>query len=251
MLATLRTLLLQIPLVTLYTAVCGCFSLLLAAVFRDGAAAHRVARVWARLILWTCQVRVEFDGLDRLDRCRNYVFASNHQSLFDTPILFAGLPFSFRILYKQSLHAIPFLGWHLFLSGHIPVDRRNAIRARRSLERAVARVRQGVSVVVFPEGTRSREGTMGRFKPGSFLLAIKAGVPVVPVTIVESWRIMSRGRVTVRPGLVRVSLDRPIPVDGLDESSIHRLCEQVREIVARNYSPPSPAVAVPSEVAPR
>lgn len=249
MLATLRTVLFQIPAVTLATALCGSLSLLAAVVFRSGEAAHRVARFWARLILWTCGVRVELEGLERLDLSRNYVFAANHQSLFDTPIMFAGLPVSFRILYKQSLNAIPFLGWHLWLSGHIPVDRGNAIRARRSLDRAAERIRQGMSVVVFPEGTRSRDGSLGRFKAGSFLLAVKAGVPVVPVTIAESWRVMRRGRVTVYPGTVRVTVDRPIPVEGFDESSASRLCEMVREVVALNYHRPAAARELRAEVA--
>ncbi len=234
MLATLRTVLFQIPAVSLATVVCGSLSLLAAVVFRSGEAAHRVARFWARFILWICRVQVEFSGLEGLDGSRNYVFASNHQSLFDTPILFAGLPFSFRILYKQSLQAIPFLGWHLKFSGHIAVDRGNAVRARRSLDRAALRVRQGTSVVVFPEGTRSRDGSLLRFKTGSFLLAVKAGVPVVPVTITDSRRVMRRGQVTVYPGTVRVTLDRPIAVDAFDEQSASRLAEMVREVVARN-----------------
>jgi len=247
MLATFRTVLFQIPAVTLATVLCGSLSFLAAVVFRSGEAAHRVARFWARFILWTCRVRVEYSGLERLDRSSNYVFASNHQSLFDTPILFAGLPFSFRILYKQSLEAIPFLGWHLKFSGHIAVDRGNAIRARRSLDRAAARVRQGTSVVVFPEGTRSRDGSLGRFKAGSFLLAVKAGVAVVPVTIRDSRQVMRRGRVTVYPGTVRVTIDRPIAVDAFDEESASRLAEVVREVVARNHRLPALAGELPAE----
>ena len=235
MLATLRTVFLFIPAVSLSTILCGIVSLLLAIVWPGGEASHRVACFWARLLLRTCGVRVEFEGAERLEKDQVYVFASNHQSLFDIPILFARLPSSFRILYKESLHGVPFIGWHLYLSGHIPVNRTNPIRARRSLEKAAERIRRGTAVVVFPEGTRSRDGSVGRFKGGSFLLAVKAGVPVVPVTISESWRVMSRGRVTVHPGLVRVVVGRLFSVEGFDEDSVGELSQAVREVVARNY----------------
>ncbi|MFQ5791907.1 MAG: lysophospholipid acyltransferase family protein [Acidobacteriota bacterium] len=235
MLATLRTVLVSIPAVSVYTLVCGSVSLLLALVFRSGEPSHRVARLWAWLILKTCGVKVSISGLDNVEPDATYVFAANHQSLFDIPILFAHLPMSFRILYKQSLNAVPFLGWHLFLSGHISVDRGNPVRAHQSIERAAEHVGGGTSVVIFPEGTRSFDGSLGRFKPGSFWLAVKAAVPVVPVTICGSWKVMSRGRVTVRPGTVRVHVDRPILTQALDEDSVRCLSRTVREVVGRNY----------------
>ena len=237
MLATLRTVLISIPLVTLYTMVCGAVSILLGAVFHSGNPSHWLARLWSWLILTTCGVTVSLSGLENLDRERNYVFAANHQSIYDIPILFAWLPFSFRILYKESLNRVPFMGWHLFLCGHISVDRSNPVRARQSLERAAQRIRQGISVVIFPEGTRSPNGSVGRFKQGSFLLAIKSGVPVVPITISESWRIMKRGEVTVRPGEVRVHVERPIPVQDLGQDAAIELAREVRKIVMQNYQP--------------
>jgi 1-acyl-sn-glycerol-3-phosphate acyltransferase len=231
----LRTILVFIPLVALYTILCGSLSLLLALVFRSGDPSHFVARMWAWLILKTCGIRVLVDGLENFDRRRIYVFASNHQSLFDIPILFAYLPISFRILFKKSLLNIPFLGWHLLLCGHIPVERENPVRARQSLDRAAEYVRRKGSVVVFPEGTRSRDGSIGRFKHGSFLLAIRAGVPIVPVTISESWRVMERGKVTVHPRTVHVNLDHPLSVHGIDEKSVTNLSNTVRGVVLRNY----------------
>jgi 1-acyl-sn-glycerol-3-phosphate acyltransferase len=238
----LRTLLVFIPLVSIYTIVCGTLSLLLALVFRSGDPSHIVARIWAWLILKTCGIQVLVDGLEHIDKGRIYVFASNHQSLFDIPILFAHLPISFRILFKRSLLRIPFLGWHLWLCGHIPVERENPLRARQSLERAAAHIRAKSSIVVFPEGTRSRDGAIGRFKNGSFLLAIRAGVPVVPVTISESWRVMKRGEFTVHPGRVRVHVDRPIPVDAYKEPSAAaaEVSQRVRGVVVENYRAPGP-----------
>ena len=231
----LRTLFVFIPLVTVYTIVCATVSCPLALVFRSGEPSHQVARIWTWLILKTCGVKVDIDGLDNIDYDRTYVFASNHQSLFDIPILFTHLPVSFRILFKQSLLGLPWLGWHLWFGGHIPVDRSNPVKARKSLERATEHIQQEGSIVVFPEGTRNRDGSIGRFKHGSFVIAIRGGVPVVPVTISESWRIMERGKVTVNPRTVRVHLALPVDVEEFDESSVAKLSTKVHDIIVSNY----------------
>ena len=182
-------------------------------------------------------VKVLVSGASNLEPGRTYVIASNHQSLFDTPILFAYLPLSFRILYKKSLNRIPFLGWHLFLSGHVAVERENATKAKESLEYAVERIRNGTAVAVFPEGTRSYDGVIRAFKKGSFRLAIKAETDVVPLTIMDSHLVMKRGAVTVYPRTVRLTIDRPISVEGWTEEQAGELAEQVREIVNRNLLP--------------
>jgi 1-acyl-sn-glycerol-3-phosphate acyltransferase len=192
--------------------------------------------LWAWLILKTCGVDVEVEGQQSLVPGRTYVLASNHQSLFDTPIVFAYLPLSFRILYKKSLNRIPFLGWHLFLSGHVGVERENPTRARASLDHAAERIRRGMSVVVFPEGTRSYDGVMRPFRKGSFRLALKAGTPIVPLSISGSYRVMKRGKVTVYPGKVTLRIGEPIAVEGLTEEDAPTLSDRVREVVQRNLT---------------
>ncbi len=219
---------------TVNTIVCGAVSLLVAVIFRSGEPSHRVASLWAWLILKICLVRVEVEGAGNLERGQTYVLASNHQSLFDTPILFAYLPISFRMLYKKSLNRVPFLGWHLFMSGHIGVERESPTKARESLEHAAVRIRNGTSVAFFPEGTRSYDGVMRTFKKGSFRLAIKAGAPIVPMTIIGSHMVMKRGQVTVYPKTVKLVIDRPIPVADLDEDQADPLMKQVRSVVSRN-----------------
>jgi 1-acyl-sn-glycerol-3-phosphate acyltransferase len=211
-------------------------SLALAVFFRSGDPSHRVASFWAWLILKTCGVAVEVEGRENIAPGSTYVLASNHQSLFDTPILFAYLPLSFRILYKKSLNRIPFLGWHLFLSGHVPVERENPAKASESLNHAAERIRSGTSVAVFPEGTRSYDGVMRAFRKGSFRLALKASTPVVPLTISGSHLVMKRGRVTVYPRKVRLTIGAPIPVSGLAESDAAVLSERVREVVQQRLS---------------
>lgn len=219
---------------TISTVVCGSISLLLAVVFRSGEPSHKVASFWAWTILKICQVGVEVEGEENLEPGRTYVLASNHQSLFDTPIIFAYLPISFRILYKKSLNRIPFLGWHIFMSGHIGVERDNPTKARASLEHAAERIRNGTSVAVFPEGTRSYDGVMRSFKKGSFRLAIKAGAPIVPMTIIDSHLVMKRGKVTVYPRTVMLVIDEPIPVTDFDEDRADELMRKVRDVVSGN-----------------
>jgi 1-acyl-sn-glycerol-3-phosphate acyltransferase len=181
-------------------------------------------------------VKVEVEGRENLVPGHTYVLASNHQSLFDTPILFAYLPLSFRILYKKSLNRIPFLGWHLFLSGHVPVERENPAKATESLDQAAERIRSGTSVAVFPEGTRSYDGVMRAFRKGSFRLALKAATPVVPLTISGSHLVMKRGKVTVYPRTVRLTIGEPIPVSGLAESDAAALSERVRGVVQQTLA---------------
>ena len=232
----LRTLLVLIPLVTISTIICGSASLLLAAFFRGGHVSHRIASLWAWSILKLCGVRVTVRGGQDLQTGHTYVVASNHQSLFDTPILFAYLPVSFRILYKRSLNWVPFLGWHLFMSGHVAVERDNPKRARKSLEHAAQRIRNGTSVVVFPEGTRSYDGTVKDFKKGSFRLAIEAGASIVPVTIVDSHLVMRRGSVTVYPRSIQIWIDKPISLTGHTEEQASQLMQEVRGVIMSNLS---------------
>src|SRR5262249_17992233 len=147
----------------------------------SGDAGHWCARTWARAILWTTGVRVEVRGFERLDRSRSYVFAANHQSIYDIPIVFAALPFQLRIIAKQSLGRIPFLGWHLQRTGDLLVDRQKP--GASVLKKMSRLVSERHSLIVFPEGTRSVDGRVGSFKAGSFVLAVGAAVPIVPISI--------------------------------------------------------------------
>ena len=139
----------------------------------SGRFAHWCARTWSRLILVTTGVDVEVSGLERLEPDRPYVFVANHQSIYDIPIIFWSLPYQIRIIAKESLGRFPFLGWHLRRTGHMLVDRRRPDRAA-IFGRASKLMKQGLSLIVFPEGTRSRDGRVAPFKGGSFYLALEA-----------------------------------------------------------------------------
>jgi len=225
-----RTVFYLIPAVSLYTIVLGTLSLLSTLVDRSGDLGHQCARAWSWLILKTSGVEVAVEGLERLDPSRSYVFAANHQSIYDIPIVFASLPFQLRILSKDSIGRVPFLGWHLRWTGHVLVDRaKPGAGVVKKMARLVA---QGHSLIVFPEGTRSTDGSVARFKGGSFMIALHAGLPVVPITLIGSRHVMFRGDVTVRPGRVMLIVHDPIETSGVSREAAREFATSVRDIVA-------------------
>jgi 1-acyl-sn-glycerol-3-phosphate acyltransferase len=228
-----RTVFWLIPLISLYTLVLGAISLASALVDRRGRTAHWCARTWSWLILATTGVRVRTSGIDQVPD-GSYVFVSNHQSIYDIPILFTHVPFQLRIIAKASLGAFPVLGWHLRYTGHLLVDR---LRAGVSTLRQVARlVLRGHSLIVFPEGTRSVDGRVGPFKRGLFLVAVESGLPVVPVAVIGSRHVMRKGRLMTCPGYVELVVHAPIQTVGLGRQDVRSLVERVHAVIAATVS---------------
>jgi 1-acyl-sn-glycerol-3-phosphate acyltransferase len=226
-----RTVFILIPLIAIYTIVLGTISVVTTLFDRSGDAGHWCARTWSTLILKTTGVRVAVRGLERLDPSRSYVFAANHQSIYDIPILFACIPLQLRIVAKASLGSIPFLGWHLHRTGHLLVNRKSP--GADIVEKMRRLVSESHSLIVFPEGTRSEDGRVGRFKKGPFLVAIDAGLPVVPVTIDGSRHVMTKGRLMVCPGQVQLTIHEPLPTSGVDRKDVIGFGERVRTGVIR------------------
>jgi 1-acyl-sn-glycerol-3-phosphate acyltransferase len=223
-----RTVFFLIPCISVYTIVLGTLSILSTLVDRRGHAAHWCARVWSRLILTTTGVRVTVEGLDRLQSGDTYVFVSNHQSIYDIPVIFASLPFQLRIIAKESLGNFPFLGWHLRRAGHLLVDRSNPDRSG-ILARWRRLVSDRLSLIIFPEGTRSADGKVGRFRGGSFLLALEAGLTIVPISVSGTVNVMRKGHLTTRPGHARVIVHDPIAAPKIEAPSV----ADARELAAR------------------
>lgn len=224
-----RTVLFLIPIVGFYTVALGTVSILSSVVDRRGYFAHGCARLWSWLILSTTGVRVRVAGQAHLEPGATYVFVANHQSIFDIPIVFVSLPCQLRIVAKASLGAFPFVGWHLRRTGHLLVDRRSP--GTTLFGRAAALVGDGLSMIVFPEGTRSVDGTVARFKGGIFLVAIQAGLPVVPLSVSGSRHVMPKGRLTVQPGRVALVIHPPIETKGMRPDDAKALAERVRAVV--------------------
>ena len=224
-----RTVFFLIPAIAVYTIALGTISLASSLFDRSGRFAHKCARAWSYLILKTTGVTVAATGLDRVPRGQSYVFASNHQSIYDIPVLFWTLDFELRILAKASLGAFPFLGWHLARTGHVLVDRKNpGADLFRPVRQLMA---SGYSLFVFPEGTRSLDGTLARFRAGTFMMAIEAGLPIVPVAIDGSRFVMPKSQLTTSPGHVRVEVLDPIPTAGRKPEEARQLARAVQDAV--------------------
>ncbi len=235
-----------IPAISVYTVVLGTVSIGSSLAGGRGRLAHACARLWSWLILATTGVNVQLTGLERLERGRPYLFIGNHQSIYDIPIVFWSLPYEVRIIAKDSLGSFPFLGWHLRRTGHVLVKRQNpgAVVFRQVSEL----MRRGQSLLVFPEGTRSADGRVGRFKGGIFLLAIESGLPIVPIAVRASRHVMKKGRLMTCPGDVSLEVFAPIPTSGLGRHDAKRLAADVQRIieaaVAGDEDPPPAAPAV-------
>jgi 1-acyl-sn-glycerol-3-phosphate acyltransferase len=225
-----RTVFFLIPTIGAYTILLGTVSVVSSFIDRRGFFAHGCARAWSWLILATTGVAVDATGIDLLTPRRTYIFVSNHQSIYDIPIVFSALPYQLRIIAKKSLGQFPFLGWHLRRTGHLLVDRRRP-DPRGILRHWTELVSKGLSLIVFPEGTRSVDGRVGRFKAGSFLLAIQAGLPVVPVGISGSRHVMLKSRLMVKPGNVTFVVRPPIETASRYQPTVEdakRLADDVR-----------------------
>ena len=233
-----RTVFYLIPAITVYTIVLGAASIASSLFDRRGRFAHRCARAWSWLILKTTGVRVTVEGLDRIKANTTYVFVSNHQSIYDIPVAFTSLPYQLRIIAKESLARFPVLGWHLKRGGHLFVDRKKPDHAG-ILKRWRRLVADGLSLIIYAEGTRSPDGTVARFKGGSFLLAIEAGLPVVPVSIIGTRRVMPKGRLRTEPADVTLIVHDPIqppPLKTPTARDAKALADRAREVVAASVA---------------
>ncbi|HKY61226.1 MAG TPA: lysophospholipid acyltransferase family protein [Gemmatimonadota bacterium] len=191
----------------------------------------RFARIWSRMILGGLAIPLEVDREAELDPERPFLFMSSHRSVFDIFALFLATRHSLRMVAKRELFLIPVFGWALWMCGFIPIDRSNRESAIRSLDEAARKVREGISVLVFPEGTRGRGDELLPFKKGGFVLALQAGVPVVPIAILGSERIMPKGSFRVGRGRIRVRLGRPIPTAGRGSAARDQLMAEVRHAI--------------------
>jgi 1-acyl-sn-glycerol-3-phosphate acyltransferase len=235
LLSRLRSYCVFVPLIYLYTGVMGSLSLLSSFFDHDGRVQHWFAVHWARMILKTAGVRVYIDGLDHIDPAQPAVYAANHLSALDIPVLYANLPVQFRILAKRELFSYPFLGWHLKRSGQIPIEQGDARASLRSLNHASASLRNGMPLVIFPEGGRSPSGHMRDFMGGAFYMAIKAQAPVVPIVLVGTYELLPMNSFHLRPGRVDMIVGKPIPTRGMVPREMDKLSAHVREVMLKMY----------------
>jgi 1-acyl-sn-glycerol-3-phosphate acyltransferase len=214
-------------------------ALLSAPIDRTGRTFHTMARLWSALILLMFGIKIRTKGVDLLDPSMHYIYVSNHASAFDIPAVVVGIPDDIRFVLKKELTRIPIWGWALKYGHYITIDRGNARNALKSLDEAAGRMRNGASVILFGEGTRTRDGKLQPLKRGAFALAVKAGIPVVPVTINNTFKILPRGSLRVNPADIEIVFDKPIPMNGIEgREGEERLMKQVQAAIERNYLQP-------------
>jgi 1-acyl-sn-glycerol-3-phosphate acyltransferase len=223
------------PLMALATACFGSVSLLCGLWDRSGRQQHMVARAWAGVMLRCALSPVRIVGAEKL---RNYpvaVYASNHLSYMDTPALFAKLPFQFRILAKQGLWKVPFVGWYLRRSGQVPVDLGSSRSAVAGLLRGVATLKTGIPLVLFPEGSRSPNGHMQAAHSGCAFMALRAGVPLVPLALIGTYELLPIHVYSLRPRPLMIIVGDPIPTDGLTTRDADALTVRLYDEISKMY----------------
>lgn len=224
-----------IPLIYFYTFVMASISLTLSLHDPAGVRQHWCARTWCKMIARTVGARVRVHGAEHIQPGVSYVFLSSHQSYMDIPAMLGYLPAQLRIAAKKSLFRIPFMGWHLTRAGHIPIDRSSTHNAVASMQRAASYLDKGICAFVFPEGTRSRDGYLHGFKKGGFKLALQAGAPIIPVTIIGTRSVLPPDSIIFRPGPIDMYVDAPIPTADLTEEDTEALMQQVWNTMAKRF----------------
>jgi 1-acyl-sn-glycerol-3-phosphate acyltransferase len=234
-LSRLRSYVIFDPLIFLYTFLLGSASFFVSFFDKDGEKQHAIARTWSRWILATARCPVRVIGGERLDPCRTAIYAANHISALDIPVVYANLPVHFRILAKQELFRYPFVGGHLKRSGQFPVDQTNMRAAVRSLARAIESVKSGMPLVIFPEGGRAADGHIMPFMSGAFHAAIKAQVPVVPMAIVHTFEALPMNSYHIQPRELLLIIGEEISPNGLTMREVDRLAQKTQRVIEDLY----------------
>ena len=243
-----RTNIFQAPLFFLYTAACGSFSLFVSLFEKSGRVQHRIAKVWARGCIKISGSRLRVHNPENLRIHPVAVYAANHTSYMDTPVIFSTLPFQFRILAKKELWTMPFIGWHLNRSGQIPVDTVSANSTVSSLGAAVRALRAGMPLFVFPEGARTPDGTTQPFLAGAAFLAIRAQVPLVPIALSGVYDLLPIHTRHFYPGEITLRVGEPIETTGMNLRQVEALNNRLRETIEQMRASATAVAELSSEL---
>ena len=226
------------PVVVVVTLVLAGLTLVLRPILGARSVSWLTGVSWARLVAWFTPMTVRVEGRDNVDPLQSYVLACNHQSHYDVLVLYGWLGVDFKWVMKQELRRVPGLGAACASLGHIFIDRSDHQAALRSLDEAKKRIVDGTSVMFFPEGTRSPDGRLLRFKRGAFRMAIDLGLPILPLTITGTREVLPARSVDLRPGAARLMIHPPIPTDGLQAEDLSRLMETTKTVIASSLRNP-------------
>ena len=238
LLSRLRSYFIFDPLIWLYTVVFGLTSIPFGFFDKDGRILHGFARAWSKLILKTIFSPVRVIGLDKIDTSRTHVYAVNHASALDIPVLYASLPFQFRIVHKKELLSYPVIGWHLKRSGQVCVDQQNPARSVGQIKSVVRTLKNGMPLVIFPEGGRTANGRIQPFLDGAFFMAIKAGVDIVPIALVGTYELLPMDTFHIKCRRLEMRVGDPIPTTGLTLRNLESLSAKVQKEIEALYQEP-------------
>jgi 1-acyl-sn-glycerol-3-phosphate acyltransferase len=217
--------------VVLSTAVLGIIAIIISLFWRTGNPVHIIARIWAKLILKVSGIKVIVKGLSNIDPAKSYIYMCNHQSNFDIPVLLGCLPVQFRWLAKAELFKIPIFGRAMRGAGYVAIDRFNRKSAIESIEDAAEKMKNGVSVMIFPEGTRSRDGKIRPFKKGGFIMALNSKALIVPIIIRGTRPIMAKSSLRINAGEATMVVGKPIDASEYTLETKEKLIEDVRNVI--------------------
>ncbi len=244
-----------VALVALFVTIPIATAVIVVATFKSNSTTiDRLIRLWARSIVRAAGIELRTRDMELIDPRQRYILVANHYSYFDIPCIFTAVPQPIRFMAKVSLFKIPIFGWSIARAGFIPIDRKNRRTAVKSFDLAADRIRKGNTIVVFPEEGRSRQREMRPFQRGGFLLALKSGLPIVPMAIDGTYDVFRAGAKSVTPGVVTVTATPPIPTDGLTLRDKQGLLEESRQRIQKllfgdavSAAPPPPAADPPAE----
>ena len=219
------------PVLLVLTILTAVFTIILSPVFPNAQFSYFPARWWGRFFCYLLFIKVKITGIEKLDPKKSYVIAANHQSIYDIFVVYGWLPMIFKWVMKAELRRIPLVGKACESAGHIFINRKNPVAAKKSLDRAEAQLRNGVSVVVFPEGTRTYTGQMGKFKKGAFRMAADLQLPIVPVTLRGCFERLPRNGFVVTPGLIEMIIHEPVEVKGYENEKQPELMQKLYDII--------------------
>lgn len=226
-----RSNLISVPLFCISTAICGSCSLFVSLFERRGCLQHRIARIWAWSLVFITGSKLKIEGAENFQKASKAVYASNHTSYMDTPVIFSALPFQFRILARKPLWRIPFIGWHLNRSGQIPIDTDNPRASLASLAHGIKTLRAGTSLFVFPEGGRTATGNLKDFLPGAAYLAIRAKVPLVPIALIGIYDLLPIHAYHFYPGQLTLRVGEAIDTTGYTLARVDELNMKLKSAI--------------------
>jgi len=220
--------------VVVMTIIIG-LSVMLVGIFNPYSTSVNVlGRIWSRSLLFAAGVKVTVEGLENIDPNTSYVFVGNHQSHYDVPAVFSSVKNTMRFFTKKELFSIPLFGWAMSSAGMIKIDRSNRKEAINSMNLAVETIHKGVSLVVFPEGTRSTDGKIQPFKKGGFVIAIRGKIPILPMSISGSSFILKKHSLMIEPGVIKIVFDKPIDTSKYSKAEKEKLIEVTRQVIIKN-----------------